>query len=94
MIFEGEGRGIKSTQLSNIVSKIDNNTGGLNEGLSHDRVHCHVGASDDQNAGGIAFLGEVGQVDMKSHHQFCCDQFTASLDDARQDDWVIILGDE
>ena len=31
MVFKGEGRGIESTQLSNIVSEIDNRTGGLNE---------------------------------------------------------------
>ena len=31
-VFEGEGRGIESTQLDNIVSKIDDCTGGLDEG--------------------------------------------------------------
>ena len=53
-----------------------------------------MGGSGDQNAGGIAFLGKVGQVELKSHHQFCGDRFTAALEDAGQGDWVIILRGE
>ena len=64
-VFEGEGRGIESTQIDTIVVKVDDCACRLNEGQSHNCVHRDMGAGSDENARCITVLGEIREVELK-----------------------------
>jgi hypothetical protein len=56
-VFDGEGRGIESILISNIVSKVNYGTGGLDERQSKNHIHHHMGPSGNEDACEITFLG-------------------------------------
>jgi hypothetical protein len=68
-VLKGERRGIQSTQCSDVISKINDGMSGLNKRQPDDSVDCHIGSSGNQNTCCIAFLGEVGQTELKPYRQ-------------------------
>ncbi len=50
-------------------------------------------AHGDEDARGVALLGEVWEMEMKPHRQFGRDQIPPALDNARKNDGVVVLRD-
>ena len=80
--IDGEWGTFQCAELSDLVSRVDNHLGTLDEGKAEDGVHCDMRSSGDEERTLVAVPCLVRQMEEESDVEFRGDGFASTLDNS------------
>ena len=86
----GEGWGFQGVHVSHVISSVDDHPCCLDEREAEDAVYGDVRPTCHEKGGVGSLPGEIGHVELERHRELGCDGGTSLLDNAAQNDGVMI----